>query len=100
MSGLLEREELSEDKVRRVLLTHQFFIAGGEKPRQSESEMITVGGLDQVDTTCLKAFDYVAMGHIHRPQAMGKPSVYYCGTPLKYSVSECEIRKNISQKWS
>lgn len=97
VSGLLEREELSEDKVRRVLLTHQFFIAGGEKPRQSESEMITVGGLDQVDTTCLKAFDYVAMGHIHRPQAMGKPSVYYCGTPLKYSVSEWNQKKYLTE---
>ena len=100
VSGILEREELLEDsehKLRRVLLTHQFFIAGGEKPKQSDSEMITVGGLDQVDTACLKAFDYVAMGHIHRPQAMGKPSIYYCGTPLKYSVSEWDQKKYLTE---
>lgn len=97
---LLEREMLLEkpDKeVRKVLLTHQFFTASGEKPKQSESETIMVGGLDQVDIGCLKDFDYVAMGHIHRPQSMGKPWIYYCGTPLKYSVSEWNQKKYLTE---
>ena len=53
-------------------MTHQFFIAGGEKPRQSESEMITVGGLDQVDTTCLKAFDLCGDGTYPQTAGDGK----------------------------
>ena len=100
VQGLLEREMLLEKpdkKVRKVLLTHQFFTASGEKPKQSESETIIVGGLDQVDIGCLKDFDYVAMGHIHRPQSMGKPWIYYCGTPLQYSVSEWNQRKYLTE---
>lgn len=97
VQGLLEREEELQSPGRKVLLTHQFYICGGEKPKQSESEIITVGGLDQVDISCLKGFDYAALGHIHRPQNMGVPWVRYCGTPLKYSVSEWNQEKCLTE---
>lgn len=93
---LLARETIDRER-RNVIVTHQFYTAAGEKPRQSESETIVVGGLDQVDTGCLEAFEYAALGHIHRPQSMGRPTVRYCGTPLKYSVSEWNQEKTLTE---
>lgn len=82
---------------RNVIISHQFYVAGGERPRQSESETIVVGGLDQVDVSCLEPFEYAALGHIHRPQFMGRPAVRYCGTLLKYSVGEWNQEKTLTE---
>lgn len=92
---ILSREEI-DTKKRNVLLSHQFYVAGGSKPEESDSEMHTVGGLDQVDISVLEKFDYAALGHIHRPQKMGRESVRYCGTPLQYSISEAGDKKSIT----
>ena len=54
-----------------------------------------MGGIDQVDISILKDFDYGALGHIHRPQNMGK-FIRYCGTPLAYSVSEADQEKTVT----
>ena len=51
---------------RNVLITHQFVTGAG----RSESEELSVGGSDNVDGTVFEGFDYVALGHIHRPQNM------------------------------
>ena len=56
-----------------------------------------MGGLDQVDISCLAPFSYVALGHIHRPQSMGRESIRYCGSMLKYSVSEWEQEKSVTE---
>lgn len=69
---------------RNVLLTHQF-ITGASR---ADSEEMAVGGLDQVDGEVFAAFDYVAAGHLHRPQNLQNGRIRYCGTPLKYSFSE------------
>ena len=82
---LLERENIDTAR-RNILISHQFYTAGGEIPKTSDSETITVGGLDQVDTACLAPFSYVALGHIHRPQSM-----------LKYSVSEWAQEKSVTE---
>ncbi|MBO5373071.1 MAG: exonuclease SbcCD subunit D [Lachnospiraceae bacterium] len=92
---LLGREEIDTTK-RNVILSHQFYVAGGKEPVQSESEMHTVGGLDQIDISVLADFDYAALGHIHRPQKMGRETVRYCGTPLQYSISEASDKKSIT----
>ncbi len=92
---LLERETM-DPKARSVLLTHQFYTANGTNPEQSDSESIQVGGLQNVDVSVLEAFDYAAMGHIHRGQSMGESRFRYCGTPLKYSVSERKDRKTLT----
>ena len=77
---------------RNVLIAHQF-VTGAER---SESEDIIVGGLDNVDASAFEGFDYVALGHLHRPQAIpGKENIRYCGTPLKYSISEKDDEKGI-----
>ena len=77
---------------RNVLLAHQF-VTGASR---SDSEELSVGGLDNVDAAVFDDFDYVALGHIHGPQNIGSPRVRYCGTPLKYSFSEAGHEKSVT----
>ncbi len=70
---------------RNIIVCHQF-VAGASK---SESEVVFVGGSDNVDSSVFEPFDYTALGHIHTPQCIGgNKTIRYCGTPLKYSFSE------------
>lgn len=91
---LLEREDIDVSK-RNVLVSHQFYTFGGNEPQRSDSEAVVVGGLDNVDAGVLEKFDYAALGHIHRPQQIGNSRFRYCGTLLKYSVSEREDNKHL-----
>jgi len=77
---------------RNLLVTHQF-VTGASR---CESEEISVGGSDNVDAAVFEGFDYVALGHIHGPQQVGKQTVRYCGTPLKYSFSEANHQKSVT----
>ena len=77
---------------RNVLVTHQF-VTGAAR---SESEDISVGGTDNVDAAVMDIFDYVALGHIHGPQKIGRDTLRYCGTPLKYSFSEAAQQKSVT----
>ena len=61
-----------------------------------DSEEISVGGVDNVEASVFDEFDYVALGHIHSPQKVGRPQVRYCGTPLKYSFSEADQEKSLT----
>lgn len=87
----LEKMEIDFAK-RNVLLTHQF-VTGAST---CESEEISVGGSDNVDASAFEGFDYVALGHIHGPQNIGSNKIRYCGTPLKYSFSECGHHKSVT----
>jgi len=77
---------------RNVIITHQF-VTGAVR---SESEDISVGGMDNVSASVFDDFDYVALGHIHRPQNIGSERIRYCGTPLKYSFSEASDEKSVT----
>ena len=77
---------------RSVLVAHQF-VAGAAA---CESEEPSVGGMDSVDAALFDAFDYVALGHLHSPQSVGRDTVRYCGTPLKYSFSEAGQHKSVT----
>jgi len=77
---------------RNVLIAHQF-CTGSER---SESEEITVGGIDNVDASVFEAFDYTALGHLHGPQDTTSSGVRYCGSPLKYSFSEADQKKSVT----
>lgn len=88
---ILKHTELDTDRI-NILVMHQF-IAGSSV---CESEEMSVGGSDQVDVSVVEAFDYVALGHLHRPQKVGRDTVRYCGSPLKYSFSEAGHRKSIT----
>lgn len=81
-----------DPRKRNVLLTHQF-VTGAST---CESEEISVGGSDNVDASVFANFDYVALGHIHGPQNIGSNRIRYCGTPLKYSFSECNHHKSVT----
>lgn len=83
---------------RYVLVTH-YFVTGeqGEMPQLSDSEVdVNVGGLDNVPADMFAMFQYVALGHIHRPQHIGSRQVYYSGSPLKYSFSEAKGDKSVN----
>ena len=77
---------------RSVLVAHQF-VAGAAS---CESEEPSVGGIDWVDASLFDRFDYVALGHLHSPQKVGRETLRYCGTPLKYSFSEANQKKSAS----
>ncbi|HAX51832.1 exonuclease SbcCD subunit D [Muricomes intestini] len=94
VARILEREEIDCTK-RNVLVSHQFYTGNGDIPDTCDSEMFSVGGIDNVDIRPLLQFDYAALGHIHRAQQVGKPFIRYCGTLLKYSVSEAEHNKTL-----
>lgn len=81
-----------DPSARNVLVTHQF-VTGGVR---SESEDITVGGTDNVDAAVFDGFDYVALGHLHGAQSIGRETLRYSGTPLKYSFSEKDQEKSIT----
>ena len=77
---------------RNVLLAHQFVTGAA----CCDSEEISIGGADNVDVEVFNPFDYVALGHLHGAQYVGKETVRYCGTPLKYSFSEVSHKKSVA----
>ena len=81
-----------DDSARNVLVTHQF-VTGGTR---SGSEELSVGGTDNVDSGVFAPFDYVALGHLHGAQQIGRPTIRYAGSPLKYSFSEASQRKSVT----
>lgn len=94
VARILEREAPDQEK-RNVLLSHQFYTGNGTILQTCDSELFSVGGIDNVDIAPLLPFDYVALGHLHRAQQAGKPFIRYCGTLLKYSVSEAGDTKSL-----
>lgn len=91
----LATDELDEDAV-NILVAHQFVTASGSEPDTCDSEVVNVGGTDNVDVTAFDAYDYVALGHLHGPQHVGRPQVRYGGSPLKYSFSEVNHEKGVT----
>ncbi len=94
MKLIINNEELDESKV-NILMAHQFVTAGNINPEMCESETQNVGGIENVDASNFDKFDYVALGHIHGPQRIGKDTIRYSGTMLKYSFSEVRHNKSV-----
>lgn len=94
---LIERETLNLEE-RNVIVSHQFYLpkgANADEVERMDSEVITVGNIDEVSSGVLSAFDYAALGHIHKPMKAGNDCIRYCGTPLACSVSEAGQEKGI-----
>lgn len=91
MEAVIRSMGLDERK-RNVLICHQF-ITGSEL---SESEEIYAGGLESIDASVFDSFDYVALGHLHRPQHITRETLRYAGSPLKYSFSEAPFGKSVT----
>ena len=81
-----------DPKKRNILVCHQF-ITGSEG---CDSEEQSVGTLDAIDASVFDAFDYVALGHMHKAQRVGRDTLRYAGSPLKYSFSEARHRKSVT----
>lgn len=94
MRALLEEQEINFEE-RNVILSHQFVVAGNEKPVMGGSET-TVGGIGQIDAHVFEKFDYAALGHIHNAQRMGTKQVRYAGSPLCYHFSEAGQKKGLT----
>ena len=94
---LILRENINAAE-RNVLVSHQFYLPAGtsaEEVDRADSEIVTVGNIDQVSADVLEDFDYAALGHIHKPMKVGQEVFRYCGTPLACSVSEAGQQKGI-----
>lgn len=94
---LIEREKINE-KERNVFVSHQFYVPAGTDAGEVErmdSEIRTVGNIDEVGAELLTVFDYAALGHIHKPMKAGSEKARYCGTPLAVSVSEAGQEKAV-----
>ncbi len=89
-AAALKALEPDTDEI-NILAAHQF-VTGSHRCDSEES----AGGLDNIDAGLFAAFDYVALGHLHSPQPAGRPTLRYCGTPLKYSFSEAKDEKSVS----
>lgn len=94
---LIDRENIDEYQ-RNVLVSHQFYLpphVQADQVERMESEIRTVGNIDEVSGEMLQIFDYAALGHIHKPMKVGDEFHRYCGTPLACSVSEAGQDKGI-----
>ena len=94
---LIGREEIDPSQ-RNVIVSHQFYLPSGtdaEAVERMDSEVRTVGNIDQISADILEQFDYAALGHIHKPMKAGSEFIRYCGTPLACSVSEAGRKKGI-----
>ena len=77
---------------RNVLVAHQF-VTGAQT---AGSEAVNVGGVDNIGAEVFDAFDYTALGHIHKAQNVGSERLRYSGTPLKYSFAEWQQEKSVT----
>lgn len=91
VQAAVEHMDIDIEK-RNILVAHQFAVGAVS----CDSEESTVGGIDQIEVSVFRDFDYVALGHIHSPQNVGSDHIRYCGTPLKYSFSEAGQQKSVT----
>lgn len=89
---VLGANELNKDEI-NILNTH-YFVSGAGEVKRSDSEVRTsVGAIEQISYKVFDDFDYVALGHLHCPQHIGRDTIRYAGSPLRYSVDEIEQNK-------
>lgn len=94
---LIDREAIDESE-RNVIVSHQFYLPKGknaDEVERADSEIRTVGNIDEICADVLERFDYAALGHIHKPMSAGSETIRYCGTPLACSISEAGQEKGI-----
>ena len=95
LSTLFAHTNLGKDDV-RILVTHQYVVSGTQYPETCDSERKYVGGEEAVSADIFEDFDYVALGHIHSPQPIGRETIRYCGAPMKYTGSAKETDKSVT----
>ena len=94
---IFEHADIDENAC-NILLAHQFVSGKGEDPKTAGSEgvaTLNVGTIEKIGYDLFDKFDYVALGHIHSPQRVGREEIRYAGSPLKYSLSEINNEKSV-----
>ena len=94
---ILDHTDIDENAC-NILLAHQFVSGKGEDPKTAGSEgvaTLNVGTIEKIGYDLFDKFDYVALGHIHSPQRVGREEIRYAGSPLKYSLSEINNEKSV-----
>ena len=92
MSRWIGYGEEGKENIPSVFVSHMF-VAGGAV---SESEReIDLGGARAVSLNLLPACDYIALGHLHKRQDLGK-NVHYCGAPMQFSFDESGAEKSVN----
>lgn len=92
---IISSNEINENEIN--ILNAHYFVTGDSEPIRSDSESRTsVGTIEQISYKVFDKFDYVALGHLHCPQHVGRETIRYAGSPLKYSVDETEQEKSFS----
>ncbi len=91
MEACIREMQVNPEEI-NILVAHQF-VTGALR---CESEELSVGGTDNVDFEVFEPFDYVALGHLHGPQQVGRETIRYAGSPLKYSFSERNQVKSVT----
>ena len=97
VKAIIQKAEIDSRK-RNLILAHQFVTGKSAEPQMAGSESAavkTVGLVEKIGCDVFDAFDYAALGHIHSPQKVGREEVRYCGSPLKYSLSEANNDKSV-----
>ncbi len=89
---VLDNSDIDKDKL-NILVAHQF-VTNGTDMERTDSETAFVGGIDNVSADVFDSFNYVALGHLHAKQSIDG-RIVYCGSPLKYSKSECRNNKAV-----
>lgn len=78
---------------RSVAMAHA--MVAGSETSPSERPLV-IGGSANVGLDVFTPFTYTALGHIHRPQQMGRPETRYSGSLLKYSFDEAKHNKSFT----
>ncbi|SFC86576.1 exonuclease SbcCD subunit D [Butyrivibrio sp. YAB3001] len=94
---IIDNSEIDEQEC-NILVAHQFVAGKGDDPALGGSESAgtqSVGLVEKISYDCFDKFDYVALGHIHSPQRVGRDEVRYSGSLLKYSLSEANNEKSV-----
>ena len=95
VAKIMENNEVNKEEI-NILNVH-YFVVGNEQPKRSDSESkTTVGLIEQISYSLFDNFDYVALGHLHFPQHIGRETIRYAGSPLRYSVDEISQHKYFS----
>ncbi len=94
---IIEHADIDKNRC-NILISHQFVTGNSEDPVCSGSESPGtkyVGLVEKIGSDCFDIFDYVALGHIHSPQQVGRKGIRYSGSPLKYSLDEVHNEKSM-----
>ena len=87
-----------DTKIINVLVTHGLILSGMPENDEIDDSVrpIEIGGISYAESALFMPFDYVALGHLHRPQKAGSEAIRYAGSLLKYSFSEVNQKKSVT----